>query len=124
MKDYTYYTQEGDAVSLPAYTMCIAEEIEQVTLFSDSDARFRDKLKKMYTFLSSLLGESELVDLIGEFKDVDPNVVNIMFLGIVDTYNSPLTNYSNDKIASKIDESQLNKVAQLVESTEKLKAYK
>ena len=124
MKDYTYYTQEGDAVSLPAYTMSIAEEIEQVTLFSDSDARFRDKLKRMYTFLSSLLGESELVDLIGEFKDVDPNDVNIMFLGIVDTYNSPLTNYSNDKIASKIDESQLNKVAQLVESTEKLKAYK
>lgn len=124
MKDYTYYTQEGDAVSLPAYTMGIAEEIEQVTLFSDSDARFRDKLKRMYTFLSSLLGESELVDLIGDFKDVDPNDVNIMFLGIVDTYNSPLTNYSNDKIASKIDESQLNKVAQLVESTEKLKAYK
>ena len=113
----------GETIHLPDYTVDIAEKIESVMLYADTKARFRDKIKKMYDFLSNLLGKEKVVEQFGKFETCDPNDINLLFLRITDTYNRPVADYNDDKIVEKLDKTQIDKLSKIVDSADKIKNF-
>ena len=111
----------GETIHLPDYTVDIAEKIESVMLYADTKARFRDKIKKMYDFLSNLLGKEKVVEQFGKFETCDPNDINLLFLRITDAYNRPVSDYNEDKIVEKLDKTQIDKLSKIVDSADKIK---
>ena len=122
MKNYNItWEATGETIHLPDYTVDIAEKIESVMLYADTKARFRDKIKKMYDFLSNLLGKEKVVEQFGKFEICDPNDINLLFLRITDAYNRPVSDYNEDKIVEKLDKTQIDKLSKIVDSADKIK---
>ena len=113
----------GETIHLPDYTVDIAEKIESVMLYADTKARFRDKIKKMYDFLSNLLGKEKVIEQFGKFETCDPNDINLLFLRIKDAYNRPVADYNDDKIVEKLDKTQIDKLSKIVDSADKIKNF-
>ena len=113
----------GETIHLPDYTVDIAEKIESVMLYADTKARFRDKIKKMYDFLTNLLGKETVVEQFGKFETCDPNDINLLFLRITDAYNRPVADYNDDKIVEKLDKTQIDKLSKIVDSADKIKNF-
>ena len=119
--NYEITNNAGDIISLPAYTIKLAESIETVASFVDNpNNKFRDKIKKMYNFLETIIPKENIEEDIGSLNECDPNNVNLMFLKVVDAYNSPIAEFNTDKISDKLDTIQIDKVVNLIESADKL----
>ena len=119
--NYEITNNAGDIISLPAYTIKLAESIETVASFVDNpNNKFRDKIKKMYNFLETIIPKENIEEDIGSLNECDPNSVNLMFLKVVDAYNSPIAEFNTDKISDKLDTIQIDKVVNLIESADKL----
>lgn len=119
--NYEITNNAGDIISLPAYTIKLAESIETVASFVDApNNKFRDKIKKMYNFLETIIPKENIEEDIGSLNECDPNNVNLMFLKVVDAYNSPISEFNTDKISDKLDTIQIDKVVNLIESADKL----
>ena len=119
--NYEIMTNTDKIVQLPNYTIKLAESIEAVSSFTENpNNKFREKIKKMYNFLETIISKEIMDEDIGSFNTCDPNNVNLMFLKVVDSYNSPVTEFNTDKISDRLDNIPLDKVANLIESADKL----
>lgn len=119
--NYEIITNDGKIIQLPNYTIKLAESIEAVSSFTENpNNKFREKIKKMYNFLETIIPKETIEEDVGSFNTCDPNNVNLMFLKIVDAYNSPLTEFNTDKISDRLDNIPLDKVTNLIESADKL----
>lgn len=119
--NYEIMTNAGKIIQLPNYTIKLAESIEAVSSFTENpNNKFREKIKKMYNFLETIISKEIMNEDIGSFNTCDPNNVNLMFLKIVDAYNSPVTEFNTDKISDRLDNIPLDKVTNLIESADKL----
>jgi hypothetical protein len=89
---------------LPKYNLSISDKIESIEAYNGSGAKFKDKCKKMYDFLASILTKDTVENIIGTFSDVDPNELNILYLKVVEAYNAPTEEYSTNKGIQKIED--------------------
>lgn len=104
----------GRELSLPNYTFKIAEKLEALEASNNSQKKFKEKCKSMYSFEKELLGDDEIKELIGEFEECDPNDISLLYRGIIDCYNSPIIQQRNEQISQLLDNSDLSKITNLV----------
>lgn len=97
---------EGKKIDLPEYSVELATEIEAL---DNVEGTLKEKLQAMYDFVYKLVGE-QTIEVIGTFEDVDPNLLNILFLNIVTTYNKPLEDYNMQQTLKVFDNPQMKKV--------------
>lgn len=113
-------------IALPKYSFKIAGMLEaQETMNSSTDSLIA-KCKSMYSLFCELLTENTVKDILGEFDSCDPNEINLLYLDIINSYNSPLMekqtmqNNSNlDKIGENM--SRIDKMLQTLDAVERMK---
>ena len=91
---------DNKKVELPKYSIELALKIEELDNFEGSIA---DGLKRMYDFISEVIGLEKTEELLGEFTSSDPNLINILFLQIVNEYNKPLQDYTIKRSTQVLD---------------------
>ena len=95
---------ENKKIELPKYSIDLALKIEELDNFEGSIA---DGLKAMYDFISEVIGIEKTEEVLGEFNASDPNLINILFLSIVNAYNKPLQDYTIKQSTEVLDNPRL-----------------
>lgn len=112
---------KGISYDLPNYSIKISEKLEEIELLNRGNQKFRDKCKKMYDFISEMIGKENCIEIIGKFEDSDPNTINIVYLEIVKSYNTPLEEYRKSQMEDKLDSSQVEKILEVVKAIPAIK---
>ena len=81
---------DNKEIELPTYSISIAKSI---ALLDEVEGDIETKLRALYDFIASLIGEDKTKEVLKSFEEADPNMINILFLSIVNVYNKPLTDY-------------------------------
>lgn len=121
------FIYNGKNYDLPKYNFSIAEKLEKQENINNNSGKFKDKCKSMYELINELIGKESTEELIGKFNDSDPNIINIIYLEIVKAYNQPVADYNADNIDNKLNDSNIGKITDLLNSLQnidKLKAIK
>lgn len=107
---------------LPQYNLKISEKLEQVEKFSASDSPIKEKLRKMYNACTDILGKENTMEVVGKFEEADPNMLNIVYLSIVESYNKPLADFETERSAEKLNSEVFDKLKEFAESVETMSA--
>lgn len=107
---------------LPTYNLKISEKLEQVEKFNASDASIKEKLKKMHNVCSEILGKENAMEIIGKFEESDPNMINIVYLSVVEAYNKPLADFEMQRSVEKLDSEAFDKLKDILSSAEVVSA--
>ena len=102
---------EGKKIDLPNYSVELALKIEDLDRV---EGTISDKMKAMYDFIEGIVGE-QTSELIGDFDVADPNMINILFLTIVNCYNKPLTDYNIKEATKVMDNPQIKKSLEAID---------
>lgn len=114
----------GEEVKLPKYTFDIANKIEKQEVTNSGTSKFQDKCKSMYSLIESLLGRDRISELIGSFKDSDPNDINILYLLIVQAYSDPVEQFNMESTQKVIDNANLDSLKDFLTVFEKASKVK
>lgn len=115
---------DGNSYDLPTYSFSIAEKIEKQESINASNQKFKDKCKAMYELVVDILGKDTVNSILGDFAKADPNVINILYLKIVSSYNKPVTSFNvedTEKMMDSIPFDKLTDMMELVNTIDKLK---
>lgn len=106
----------GQSYDLPKKTMKVVEEMDKVAqIDSVKGLSIREKFKKLYDFIVSLVGKENAVEILGSEKldEVDLSEVTLTFKKILDAYEKPLDDYEIEKSNSKFSNYPLDKIVEL-----------
>lgn len=106
----------GQSYDLPKKTMKVVEEMDKVAqIDSVKGLSIREKFKKLYDFIVSLVGKENAVEILGSEKldEVDLSEVTLTFKKILDSYEKPLSDYEIEKSNSKFSNYPLDKIVEL-----------
>lgn len=106
----------GQSYDLPKKTMKVVEEMDKVAqIDSVKGLSIREKFKKLYDFIVSLVGKENAVEILGSEKldEVDLSEVTLTFKKILDAYEKPLSDYEIEKSNSKFSNYPLDKIVEL-----------
>ena len=93
-------------IELPNYSVAIAKKIDDLDkVEGDIDT----KLEALYDFIQDTIGSEKTAEVLKSFSEADPNMINILFLSIVDAYNKPFTNYQLESGLDILDSPQIQK---------------
>ena len=106
-------------VTLPKYSLKIAEMLEQQDKINSSPIKFREKCKTMFTTLENIIGNEKISELLGKFEECDPNDINLLYLSTVKAYGEPLNSYNTDSVYNSLNDMQVDKLTRLMEALEK-----
>lgn len=106
------------------YSMKLAEQIEKTTQTNLSNVPYKTKCRAMYEFCELILGKEAVKEIMGDFLNSDPNHINIVYSKIVRAYEKPFDDYNNAQIDSKITDTQLDKLADIIGNLSKVKLPK
>ena len=120
MMDYSIVF-EGTEYPLPKYSIKIAEDLDAVETVCQSNVKFREKCKKMYDVISKILGKENLVGIVGEFNDVEPNKLNLVYLMLITEYSRPVDEFRADEIHNKLSSMSIDKITQVASAVTKAK---
>lgn len=109
---------DGEEFNLKTYTIGIAEEVEAIEVKNNGSGKFREKLKAMYDFVTKVADGAS--DYLGEFKDCDPNKINLMYLRIIRSYNSPVEEYEKEQTEAQLSDGRVEKVIQMLDVLSKV----
>lgn len=115
----------GGTIKLPKYSFKIAEKLEEQEKMNAGNSSIIDKCGSMYELFEYIFGKEKVVEILGEFNDCDPNEINILYLDIIDAYNSPLTAKQTNQTDSKLEKigasmTKIDKVLSTLKSVEDL----
>ena len=113
----------GQSYDLPKKTMKVVEEMDKVAqIDSVKGLSIRDKFKKLYDFIVSLVGKENAVEILGSEKldEVDLSEVTLAFKSIMDAYDKPLADYEAEKSRKQLDELQIEKIISLANAANKM----
>lgn len=114
---------KGQTIKLPAYNLVMADKLEKQEKINNSAKSLLDKCTSMYELCSELIGKELLENLIGTLDTLDPNELNMLYLSIINSYNSPLSEFSqsqaNDKLSRVSD--TMSQLSTLLNNVEVLK---
>ena len=108
----------GVAIELPKFTFDIDDKIGKIS--NDKTSTFKTIAKKKYEFVESLIGTELTEEVIGSFKDCDPNDITIIYDLIVAAYAEPVRAYNEEKIKEMLNMDQFDELLELMEKTEKI----
>ena len=106
-------------VTLPKYSLKIAEMLEQQDKINSSPIKFREKCKTMFTTLENIIGNEKISELLGKFEECDPNDINLLYLSTVKAYGEPLNSYNTDSVYNSLNDMQVDKLTRLMDALEK-----
>ena len=106
-------------VTLPKYSLKIAEMLEQQDKINSSPIKFREKCKTMFTTLENIIGNEKISELLGKFEECDPNDINLLYLSVVKAYGEPLNSYNTDSVYNSLNDMQVDKLTRLMDVLEK-----
>ena len=106
-------------VTLPKYSLKIAEMLEQQDKINSSPIKFREKCKTMFTTLENIIGNEKISELLGKFEECDPNDINLLYLSVIKAYGEPLNSYNTDSVYNSLNDMQVDKLTRLMEALEK-----
>ena len=106
-------------VTLPKYSLKIAEMLEQQDKINSSPIKFREKCKTMFTTLENIIGKNDISELLGKFEECDPNEINLLYLSTVKAYSEPLKSYNTDSVYNSLNDMQIDKLTRLMDALEK-----
>lgn len=107
---------DGANYDLAPYSFGISDKLEKVDAFNEGTATVREKCKKMYDLESEIIGKDTFESDFGKFEDVDPNVLNILWLKIIDAYEKPLTDFQTERRSQTLDDVEADKVLKVLET--------
>lgn len=107
---------DGANYDLVPYSFGISDKLEKVDAFNEGNATVREKCKKMYDLESEIIGKDTFESDFGKFEDVDPNVLNILWLKIIDAYEKPLTDFQTERRSQTLDDVEADKVLKVLET--------
>lgn len=106
----------GRSYDLPKKTVKVMEEMDRVaSIDSVRGMSIRDKFQALYEFICSLVGEENAKEILGSsnLDEVDLSDVTLTFKKIVDAYDKPLVEYSNQKSRELIGGLPIDKLVEL-----------
>ena len=106
-------------VTLPKYSLKIAEMLEQQDKINSSPIKFREKCKTMFTTLENIIGNEKISELLGKFEECDPNEINLLYLSVIKAYGEPLNSYNTDSVYNSLNDMQVDKLTRLMDALEK-----
>ena len=106
-------------VTLPKYSLKIAEMLEQQDKINSSPIKFREKCKTMFTTLTNIIGNEKISELLGKFEECDPNDINLLYLSVIKAYGEPLNSYNTDSVYNSLNDMQVDKLTRLMDALEK-----
>ena len=106
-------------VTLPKYSLKIAEMLEQQDKINSSPIKFREKCKTMFTTLENIIGNEKISELLGKFEECDPDDINLLYLSTVKAYGEPLNNYNTDSVYNSLNDMQVDKLTRLMDASGK-----
>lgn len=121
MERYTI-VRNGETYELPAYTIGIAEKLEEAEAFKAKSKSVKAKFKKMYDVSAELLGRETAESIMGRFEETDPNVINFVYLDIVKAYNKPLEEYNEEENRAKMNVQSTVQLMKLLEQAGNVQA--
>ena len=110
---------KGEEVELPKYRFTIANKLEKQEDMNVGNASYQDKCKGMYNVVSDIIGKDRIKDLIGTFLQCDPNEINILYLKVLETYNTPLNDFNMQRTNEMIDNANIESLKELLVTAEK-----
>lgn len=114
--------ENGKSYDLPNYNLKISAKMEAVENFKSTAASASDKIRKMYDFITELVGKENAVEMIGKVDEADPNMINIVYLDIVRAYNKPLMDYEKERQAEQVNNEVFDKLEKLMSNLNVLQA--
>ena len=105
--------EDGKSYDLPKHSVKISNEMESIEKFKANAKSVKDQLKKMYDFCREMLGDENAGELLGDFEDSDPNVINIVYLDIVEAYRKPIEDYEREKQSETLSRYDLKKYIEI-----------
>ena len=106
-------------VTLPKYSLKIAEMLEQQDKINSSPIKFREKCKTMFATLENIIGNEKISELLGKFDECDPNEINLLYLSVIKAYGEPLNSYNTDSVYNSLNDMQVDKLTRLMDALEK-----
>ncbi len=110
-------TFEHKDIELPTYSISIAKSIAQL---DEVEGDIETKLRALYDFIASLIGEDKTKEVLKSFQEADPNMINILFLSIVNEYNKPLTDFKMEQSFKPLDALDKPQVKTSLDAIEKI----
>ena len=110
---------KGEEVELPKYSFTIANKLEKQEYMNAGNASYQDKCKGMYSVISDIIGKEKIKGLIGTFLQCDPNEINILYLKVLETYNTPLNDFNMQRTNEMIDNANIESLKELLVTAEK-----
>lgn len=101
---------------LPKRTLEVVELLDKTAnVDSIKGMSLRDKYKKIFECIETILGRESTVEIIGSenIDEVDLSEVTLTFRKIVDAYNKPLDDYNNEKSLRGLNELPIDKIIAL-----------
>ena len=105
--------EDGKSYDLPKHSVKISNEMESIEKFKANAKSVKDQLKKMYDFCYEMLGDENAGELLGDFEDSDPNMINIVYLDIVEAYRKPIEDYEREKQSEKLNSYDIKKYLEM-----------
>ena len=69
--------------------------------------------------VADIVGKDKIKDLIGTFLQCDPNEINILYLKVLETYNTPLNDFNMQRTNEMIDNANIESLKELLVTAEK-----
>ena len=114
---------KGQTIKLPAYSLALAEKLEKQETINSGGKSLLEKCTSMYDLCSELIGNDLVKNIIGTLDTLDPNELNMLYLTIINSYNAPLSEFSqsqaNDKLSRVSD--TMSQLSTLLNNVEVLK---
>ena len=110
---------KGEEVELPKYSFTISNKLEKQEDMNAGNASYQDKCKGMYNVVADIIRKDKIKDLIGTFLQCDPNEINILYLKVLETYNTPLNDFNMQRTNEMIDNANIESLKELLVTAEK-----
>lgn len=122
--NYEITLENGNVLQLPRYSMVIAKKLENADKVNAGQQSFEKKTRAVYDIVSDIIGKDKVKENIGEFAEVDPNAVYILYMRIVREYNRPIDEFNREKLEQSLESSQVEKITSIIDAAEKARGLK
>ena len=118
---YTIISDDMQSYDLPGKTLKVVEKIEELMKAdTNKNLSIREKYKKLHAFVVDMLGKETAKEILGTEKldDMDLSILTITCKKIVDAYEKPIEEYSNNKMQQVLEDIPLDKVTELMKAAD------
>lgn len=113
----------GSEYTLPRKTLKVMEKLEEVIKIDSKPIGIKEKFKKVYGFLTDLLGAEATKQILGadKLEEVDLGELTLVIKMIMDAYDKPITDYDVNKATDLLDALPIEKISELARTTQEAK---